>query len=96
MSSRFAFVAGGYETAGFVCCYGFWGHDFRTGLQRGLSHLEIEPSGIKLAKQARAWLEAREKQPNKKPLFLWMHILEPHNWQSGQGTPQNDEDRRRF
>ena len=31
-------LAGGYETAGFVCCNGFWGPDFRTGLQRGLEH----------------------------------------------------------
>ena len=40
-------LAGGYETAGFVCCNGFWGEDFRTGLQRGLQHLVIEPSGMK-------------------------------------------------
>lgn len=89
-------LAGGYETAGFVCCNGFWGPDFRTGLQRGLQHLEIEPDGMKLAKQARAWLDAREKQPGRKPLFLWMHLLEPHNWQSGSGVPTTDEERRRF
>jgi arylsulfatase A-like enzyme len=89
-------LAGGYETAGFVCCYGFWGEDFRTGLQRGLQHLEIEPNGMKLAKQARAWLDAREKRPSNKPLFLWMHLLEPHNWQQGTGAPANDDDRRRF
>jgi hypothetical protein len=29
-------AAGGYETAGFVCCVGFWGPDARTGLQRGI------------------------------------------------------------
>jgi arylsulfatase A-like enzyme len=88
-------LAGGYDTAGFVCCYGFWGEDFHTGLQRGLQHLEIEPNGPKLAQAARKWLDAREKQPNRKPLFLWMHILEPHNWQSG-GAVGNDEDRRRI
>ena len=89
-------LAGGYETAGFVCCNGFWGEDFRTGLQRGLQHLEIEPNGMKLAKQAKAWLAGREKQPNRKPLFLWMHLLEPHNWQSGSGVPANDDEKRRF
>jgi hypothetical protein len=89
-------LAGGYETAGFVCCYGFWGDDFRTGLQRGLEHLVIEPNGHLLAKQARAWLDEREKQKPTKPLFLWMHILEPHNWQHGTGAPRNDEERRRF
>ncbi len=87
--------AGGYDTAGFVCCYGFWGADFRTGLQRGLQHLEIEPNGMKLAKQARAWLEAREKTGAGKPLFLWMHILEPHNWLQGS-APASDEERRRL
>jgi arylsulfatase A-like enzyme len=87
--------AGGYETAGFVCCYAFWGDDFRTGLQRGLEHLEIEPNGMKLAKQARAWLDAREKSGDKKPLFLWMHILEPHNWQAG-AAPSTDEEKRRY
>jgi arylsulfatase A-like enzyme len=89
-------LAGGYDTAGFVCCAGFWGEDFRTGLQRGLAHLVIEPSGMKLAKQARQWLDAREKQSDRKPLFLWMHILEPHNWQAGTGAPANDDERRRF
>jgi arylsulfatase A-like enzyme len=91
-------LAGGYETAGFVCCNGFWGPDFRTGLQRGLEHLEIEPNGMKLAKQARAWLTEREKQPaaTRKPLFLWMHILEPHNWGSGSGVPNNEDDRKKF
>lgn len=89
--------AGGYDTAGFVCCYGFWGKDFRTGLQRGLQHLEIEPNGMKLAKAAREWLAAREAQPgSRRPLFLWMHILEPHNWQQGTAAPKNDEDWGKF
>ncbi len=89
-------LAGGYETAGFVCCNGFWGPDFRTGLQRGLQTLVIEPNGMQLAKQARAWLTERHKQTGNKPLFLWMHLLEPHNWHSGSGAPTNDEEKRRF
>jgi arylsulfatase A-like enzyme len=89
-------LAGGYDTAGFVCCYGFWGESFRTGLQRGLQHLVIEPNGLYLAKQARAWLAEREKRPNKKPLFLWMHLLEPHNWQQGTGPANSDEERKKF
>lgn len=88
--------AGGYETAGFMCCYGFWGKDYRTGWQRGLGHLEIEPNGMKLAKQARAWLDAREKRGSHEPMFMWMHILEPHNWQSGAGVPSNEDERRKF
>jgi arylsulfatase A-like enzyme len=89
-------LAGGYETAGFVCCYGFWGADFRTGLQRGLQTLVIEPNGRELAKQGHAWLAEREKRKGNKPLFLWMHLLEPHNWQQGQGVPNSEEEKRRF
>jgi arylsulfatase A-like enzyme len=89
-------LAGGYETAGFVCCYGFYGDDFRTGWQRGFQKLEIEPTGMKLAKLAREWLTKREATNPQKPLFVWMHILEPHNWQQGTGVPTNDEERRKF
>jgi sulfatase-like protein len=73
--------AGGYETAGFMCCEGFWGPEARTGLARGLEHVEIEKNGHRLAAMARTWLDEREKRGGpKKPLFLWMHILEPHDW----------------
>jgi len=88
--------AGGYETAGFMCCSGFWSPEVRTGLQRGLEHLEIERNGTNLAKAAATWLEAREARPGNKPLFLWMHILEPHDWLAGVVAPRNDEDRHRL
>lgn len=90
--------AGGYETAGFMCCKGFWGSEARTGLSRGLEHLEIEQSGMRLAKAARAWLDARERIPaaQRRPLFLWMHILEPHNWTGGVTEPTTETDRRRM
>ncbi len=88
--------AGGYETAGFMCCEGFWGKEFHTGLERGLAHLEIEPHGLVLARRARDWIAAREKQPHDKPLFVWMHILEPHNWTQLTGEPRNDEERKHF
>jgi arylsulfatase A-like enzyme len=88
--------AGGYETAGFMCCKGFWGPEARTGLSRGIEHLVVEPNGMRLAKSARAWLDARERSKTKRPLFLWMHVLEPHNWTGGIAESQNDEDRRRM
>lgn len=84
--------AGGYDTAGFMCCEGFWGHKMRTGLERGLTHLEIEPNGTALARRARSWLAQREKTPHRAPLFLWLHILEPHNWAAG-GQPHTDAER---
>jgi arylsulfatase A-like enzyme len=91
-------AAGGYETAGFMCCDGIWGKDMRTGLARGLEHLETEPreNGIALSHMARDWLDARERRGDNRPLFLWMHILEPHNWQAATGEPRNEEERRRF
>lgn len=85
--------AGGYETAGFMCCRGFYDPEVRTGLQRGLEHLEIEANGRSLGKAAKDWLTAREKQVNRRPLFLWMHILEPHNWEAGVGTPHGDAEK---
>nr|HEX4318347.1 sulfatase [Kofleriaceae bacterium] len=89
-------AAGGYDTAGFMCCEGFWGKEFHTGLQRGLEHLEIVPNGPELAKRAREWLEERDRTHPQKPLFLWMHILEPHNWTVASGEGRNDSERRRF
>jgi arylsulfatase A-like enzyme len=85
--------AGGYDTAGFMCCEGFWGKTFHTGLERGLAHLEIEPHGPTLARQARAWLDARERRGGP-PLLLWMHILEPHNWTSAAADARSDGERR--
>lgn len=85
--------AGGYDTAGFMCCEGFWGTTFHTGLERGLAHLEIEPHGPTLAHQARAWLDARERRGGP-PLFLWMHILEPHNWPTTAAEGRSDGERR--
>jgi arylsulfatase A-like enzyme len=87
--------AGGYDTAGFMCCEGFWGPQFRTGLERGLTHLEIDHRGATLAARARAWITARDQRAAA-PLFVWMHLLEPHNWLQGTGEPRNDADRRTF
>jgi len=88
--------AGGYDTAGFMCCEGFWGKTFNTGLERGLAHLEIDHRGDALAGKARAWLDAREQRTGNPPLFLWMHLIEPHNWTQPTGEPRNDADRRKF
>ena len=88
--------AAGYDTAGFMCCYGFWAPEVHTGLQRGLEHIELEPNGHQLAKLARSWIGARELRTPGKPLFVWMHILEPHNWTATTGEPHNDDERQRF
>lgn len=88
--------AGGYETAGFMCCKGLWGPAARTGWERGLEHLEIEMDGRKLAAAARRWLDAREARADRRPVFLWMHVIEPHNWAKGFGEPRDDATRERL
>ncbi|HEX4421982.1 MAG TPA: sulfatase-like hydrolase/transferase [Kofleriaceae bacterium] len=88
--------AGGYDTAGFMCCQGFWGKEFHTGLERGLDHLEIDARGPALAHAANTWLTARDQRPDRPPLFVWMHIIEPHNWTQGNLGARNDIDHRLY
>ena len=45
------------------------------------------------APRARVARRAREATATDKPLFLWMHILEPHNWAVASGEPRIDEER---
>jgi arylsulfatase A-like enzyme len=85
--------AGGYATAGFMSLPNFFNDEGRTGLQRGIEYLAIEPNGHKLAGLAATWLTARK---DKRPLFLWMHILEPHNWTAGVGVPRSDQERKTY
>ncbi len=85
--------AAGYETAGFMCCRGFYDPEVRTGLQRGIEHLDIEPNGRVLGKAAHEWVTAREQRKGNRPLFMWVHILEPHNWDVGSGVPHDDAER---
>lgn len=87
------FRAAGYDTAGFFCCASFWGAYHKLGLNRGLDHVEIEPDGAKLSELAREWLTARRADPSAtKPLFIWVHFIEPHNWLEGH-NPQTSSDR---
>lgn len=86
-------AAGGYQTAGFMCCAGFWGPEARTGLGRGLQHVEVERDGKQLGELARVWLEARETSHPTTPLFVWVHVLEPHNWAPGGSAPTSRDAR---
>ncbi|HET9622669.1 MAG TPA: sulfatase, partial [Kofleriaceae bacterium] len=88
--------AGGYDTAGFMCCEGFWGKEFHTGLERGLTHLEIDARGPALARAAHDWITARDQRGDRAPLFVWMHVIDPHNWTQASGDPHNDAERRRL
>ncbi|MGE0551069.1 MAG: sulfatase-like hydrolase/transferase [Kofleriaceae bacterium] len=88
--------AGGYDTAGFMCCDRLWGPEVRSGWERGLDHVVFESNGAKLARMAGDWLAARERLPNRRPVFLWMHVLEPHNWTVGISATARAETPGRF
>lgn len=70
--------AGGYDTAGFFCCLSQFGARHRLGLIRGIDHIFIDKSGDTLARKAAEFL-ARRKDGDK-PLFMWLHLIEPHGW----------------
>ncbi len=66
------------------------------GLSEIVAFQQERARGAAFAERARAWIETREKRPGRKPLFLWMHILEPHNWSGGGSEPADLEMRRRM
>lgn len=81
--------AAGYETAGYVCCSELWGEHGRTGLHRGFERMMIDPEGIKLAFAAKTFVKQRS---TKRPLFLWLHIVEPRHWNE-KADARNDAER---
>lgn len=72
------FRAGGYETAGYFCCEAHFDPERKLGLVRGLEHVVIDYMGKSLTHKLVSWLRKRGKK--EKPLFLWTHYIEPHNW----------------
>lgn len=74
------FRAGGYETAGFFCCEAYFGPERKLGLVRGMQTVVVDQEGARLTQKSLAWMAARAKDKAKKPLFLWTHYIEPHNW----------------
>lgn len=87
------FAAAGYETAGFLCCDHFWARSAERdmGWSRGLQTLQLTRDGAQLAEQARRWLAERAASAPagaptgaaRRPLFVWVHLLEPHEWNGG-------------
>jgi hypothetical protein len=73
--------AAGYDTAGFFCCASHFGREHDLGLIRGISHVAIEHDGERLAGMAARWLAARDGRAGARPLFLWLHLIEPHAWE---------------
>ncbi len=88
--------AAGYDTAGFVCCGGLYGDDLRTGFDRGMSTLVIDESAEQLGAKAAEHVKARAARGDKRPMFMWLHFLEPHNWATNAsfgGTTADHYDR---
>jgi arylsulfatase A-like enzyme len=88
------FRAAGYDTAGFFCCTSFWGSVHRLGINRGIDHIMIEYDGRVLSDAASKWVAARRAAGATKPLFLWVHFIEPHNWTRGAPDMKTPADRR--
>ncbi len=86
--------AGGYDTAGFMCCAELWGDEARTGLARGLEHVVTDEDPVRLAYAARSWLAERERRSDNRPLFLWIHLSPSRTGR--ERDPKTDEERRRF
>jgi len=88
------FREAGYETAGFLCCGSQFDPKHRLGLIRGIDHLVIIKKGDKLSEAARAWLEERAARKPDKPLFMWMHLIEPHLWDDMNTARERGTDKR--
>ncbi|MCP4448118.1 MAG: sulfatase [Myxococcales bacterium] len=73
--------AAGYQTAGFFCCESHFGPRHKMSLDRGIEHMEFEHDGRALTTKMLDWLNERDKSPDAdRPLFAWMHSLDPHDW----------------
>jgi arylsulfatase A-like enzyme len=72
--------AAGYDTAGFFCCRSQFGPEHELGLTRGIDHLVIERDAAPLAREAARWLTTRAANTPDRPVFVWVHFIEPHGW----------------
>ncbi len=90
------FRAAGYDTAGFLCCEGFFARNRKIGLSRGLDHLVLDHDGANLATAARDWLLARRAAGATAPAFVWMHFIEPHNWRDESRELASGTDSQRY
>ncbi len=79
------FRAAGYDTAGFLAPPSQFSPGHQLGLIRGIDHLVVgghsraEDDGW-LAQEAKKWLVERAAKRPDKPLFLWIHFIDPHRW----------------
>ena len=66
----------GYDTAGFVSCMLL---DHASGAQQGFAHFDdggkLTRTAAEVVGAATRWLERRRE---RRPLFLWVHLFDPH------------------
>lgn len=74
------FRSAGYDTAGFFCCESQFGRRHELGLIRGFEHVAIHYDGTELTGAAVSWLAERRQKSPTRPLFMWIHYIEPHRW----------------
>ena len=75
------FRSAGYDTAGFLLPGSQFWPEHKLGLIRGLDHLEVRArDGRQQTRRAVEFLQSRRKSKPKKPLFLWIHYIDPHHW----------------
>jgi hypothetical protein len=73
--------AGGYDTLGLFCCDGFWSASRPTGLEAGFDELVIAHDAEALIAALAARLAVRK--PDSRPLYVWLHFIELHEWAGG-------------
>jgi arylsulfatase A-like enzyme len=89
------FRAAGYDTVGFFCCPSFWDSKHKLGINRGFDHITLDSSGgDALSTAAATYLAARRRAGAAKPLFLWVHFIDAHNWVPKGKSIKTPEDRR--
>lgn len=78
--------AAGYRTAGFFCDETILG--LRFGLSRGLDHLVFDKRSPKLGAAAATWWARQGAPGSRPPLFLWIHLFDPHGTLAGPKQEQ--------
>ena len=73
--------AGGYDTLGMFCCDGFWSASRPTGLEGGFDDLVIAHDAEALIAALAERLAVRK--PDSRPLYVWLHFIELHEWAGG-------------
>ncbi|MCG8416498.1 MAG: sulfatase-like hydrolase/transferase [Proteobacteria bacterium] len=75
------FRAANYQTAGFFCCRSFFDPSLKLGLSRGFVHISLTRKDADLAERGRQWIAQYDTD---RPLFVWFHFFDPHDWEKNQ------------